>query len=79
VAVVRADVKDKTSGAILVHAGDRLHGRLTIFEEYTLKYWQVGAVGEALDPQWNVGVVFETIGNVTQPDFGTAHIAHAAG
>lgn len=61
VAVVRADVKDKNSGAILIHAGDRLHGRLTTFEEYILNYWKVGAVEDAPEPQWNVAMVFETI------------------
>lgn len=36
--IVRADVKDK--GAIVVRAGDRLHGHIAILEQYVLKYWQ---------------------------------------
>ncbi len=60
-AVVKSDVKDKTSSTVLVHAGDRLHGRIARFEEYTLPYEKVGAVREGIDPKWQVGIVFETL------------------
>jgi hypothetical protein len=59
VGIVRSDVKDK--GVVVIHAGDRVHGRLAILEQYLLKYWQVGGVEGAPDPRWNVGIVFETI------------------
>ncbi len=47
--VIRVTVKDKQNG-IVVHAGDRLHGRIAAIEEY-------------LSPQlrWNLAIAFETI------------------
>ena len=59
IGIVRSEVKDR--GAVLIHAGDRLHGRIALLEQYMLKYWQVGGVEGAPDPRWNVGIVFETI------------------
>jgi hypothetical protein len=49
VAVIRGTVKDKVNGMI-VHAGDRLHGRIASIEEY-------------LVPQhrWDIAIAFETI------------------
>jgi hypothetical protein len=47
--VVRTTVKDKQNG-IIVHAGDRLHGRIAAIEE-TL----------SPQPRWNLSIVFETI------------------
>lgn len=49
VGVIRTTVKDKQNG-IIVHAGDRLHGRIASIEEY-------------LSPQrrWDVAIAFETI------------------
>lgn len=49
VGVIRTTLKDKQNG-ILVHAGDRLHGRITSVEEYLL-------------PQhhWSLAIAFQTI------------------
>jgi hypothetical protein len=48
-AVIRTTVKDKQNG-IVVHAGDRLHGRIAAIEEYL-----------SPQPKWIVSVVFGTI------------------
>jgi hypothetical protein len=48
-AVIRTTVKDKQNG-IIVHAGDRLHGRIALIEEYMAPH-----------RQWNLAIVFETI------------------
>jgi hypothetical protein len=48
-AVIRTTVKDKQTG-IIVHAGDRLHGRIALIEQ-TL----------SPKPQWHIAVAFETI------------------
>lgn len=47
--VIRDTVKDKQKG-IIVHAGDRVHGRIAVIEQY-------------LSPgiRWNLAIVFETI------------------
>jgi hypothetical protein len=49
IGVIRGTVKDKQNG-IIVHAGDRLHGRITAIEEY---------MGPR--PRWNLAIAFETI------------------
>jgi hypothetical protein len=49
VGVIRTTVKDKQSGMI-VHAGDRLHGRIAALEEYLLP-----------ERRWNFAVVFQSI------------------
>ncbi len=48
-AVIRTTIKDKQAGNI-VHAGDRLHGRIALIEEYLTPR-----------PHWNITIVFETI------------------
>jgi len=47
--VIRTTVKDKQSG-IVVHAGDRVHGRIALIEEYL-----------APDIRWNLAIAFQTI------------------
>ena len=49
IGVVRTTVKDKHSG-LIVHVGDRLHGRIALIEE-TL----------SPTPVWNIAIAFETI------------------
>ena len=49
IGVIRTTVKDKQNG-IIVHAGDRLHGRIALIEEYMAPH-----------KQWNLAIVFETI------------------
>ena len=49
IGIIRTTVKDKQNG-VIVHAGDRLHGRIAAIEEYLLPHLQ-----------WNVAIVFETI------------------
>jgi hypothetical protein len=49
IGVIRTTLKDKQNG-IIVHAGDRLHGRIASIEEYLLPHLR-----------WNVAIVFETI------------------
>jgi len=49
IGVIRTTVKDKRSG-LIVHAGDRLHGRIALIEE-TL----------SPNPVWNIAIAFETI------------------
>ncbi len=49
IGVVRTTVKDKQNGMI-VHAGDRLHGRIVRIEQQLLP-----------EPMWNVAIVFQTI------------------
>lgn len=48
-AVIRTTVKDKQNG-IIVHAGDRLHGRIALIENYLAPL-----------KQWNLAIAFETI------------------
>lgn len=48
-AVIRTTVKDKQK-EIIIHAGDRLHGRIALIEQQLVP-----------QPRWNVAVVFETI------------------
>jgi hypothetical protein len=47
--VIRTTVKDKQK-EVVVHSGDRLHGRIALIEQH------LGA-----KPQWNVAIVFTTI------------------
>jgi hypothetical protein len=47
--VIRSTVKDKQNG-IVVRAGDRLHGRIALMEQYMTP-----------QPRWNLAVAFETI------------------
>lgn len=49
VGVIRATVKDKQNG-ILLHAGDRVHGRIALVEEYM-----------SPGPRWNLAIAMETI------------------
>ncbi len=49
VGVIRATVKDKQNG-ILMHAGDRVHGRIALIEEYM-----------SPGPRWNLAIAMETI------------------
>jgi hypothetical protein len=49
VGVIRATVKDKQNG-ILMHAGDRVHGRIALIEEYM-----------SPAPRWNLSIAMETI------------------
>jgi hypothetical protein len=49
VGVIRATVKDKQNG-ILMRAGDRVHGRIALIEEYT-----------SPGPKWNLAIAMETI------------------
>jgi hypothetical protein len=49
VGIVRSTVKNKQK-EIIVHSGDRLHGRIALIEQYL-----------APTPHWNVAIVFETI------------------
>jgi len=49
VGVIRATVKDKQNG-ILMHAGDRVHGRIALIEEYMSQ-----------GPRWNLAIAMETI------------------
>lgn len=49
VGVIRTTVKDKQNG-ILVHAGDRVHGRISLIEEYM-----------SPGPRWNLAIAMETI------------------
>ncbi|HEU5022313.1 MAG TPA: hypothetical protein VFT60_10490 [Bryobacteraceae bacterium] len=49
VGVIRSTVKNKQK-EIIVHSGDRLHGRIALIEEYLTP-----------KPHWNVAIVFETI------------------
>ena len=49
IGVVRSTVKNKQK-EIIVHSGDRLHGRIALIEQYL-----------APTPHWNVAIVFETI------------------
>lgn len=49
IGVIRTTVKDKRNG-VIVHAGDRLHGRIALIEE-TL----------SSTPVWNIAIAFETI------------------
>lgn len=48
-AVIRSTVKNKQK-EIIVHAGDRLHGRIALIEQYL-----------APSPHWNIAIAFETI------------------
>ncbi|HVW11837.1 MAG TPA: hypothetical protein VHC90_24815 [Bryobacteraceae bacterium] len=48
-AVIRTTVKNKQK-EIIVHAGDRLHGRIALIEQYL-----------APSPHWNIAIEFETI------------------
>jgi hypothetical protein len=47
--IIRSTVKNKQK-EIIVHSGDRLHGRIALIEQYL-----------APTPHWNVAIVFETI------------------
>jgi len=49
IGVVRATVKDRQNG-IIVHVGDRLHGRIASIEETF-----------SPQPRWNIAIAFETI------------------
>jgi len=49
VGVIRATVKDKQNG-VIVHAGDRVHGRIALIEEYM-----------SPGPRWNLAIAMETI------------------
>ena len=49
VGVIRATVKDKQNG-ILMRAGDRVHGRIALIEEYI-----------SPGPRWNLAIAMETI------------------
>jgi hypothetical protein len=49
VGVIRSTVKNKQK-EIIVHSGDRLHGRIALIEEYLTP-----------KPHWNIAIVFETI------------------
>jgi hypothetical protein len=49
IGVIRTTVKDKHSG-LIVHAGDRVHGRIALIEETF-----------SPNPVWNIAVAFETI------------------
>lgn len=49
VGVIRTTVKDKQNG-ILMHAGDRVHGRIALIEEYM-----------SPGPRWNLAIAMETI------------------
>jgi len=49
VGVIRATVKDKQNG-VLMHAGDRVHGRIALIEEYM-----------SPRPRWNLAIAMETI------------------
>ncbi len=49
VAVIRTTIKDKQNGTI-IHAGDRLHGRIALIEEYL-----------SPKPHWNIAITFQTI------------------
>jgi hypothetical protein len=49
IGVIRSTVKNKQK-EIIVHSGDRLHGRIALIEQYL-----------APTPRWNVAIVFETI------------------
>ncbi len=46
---IRNTIKDKQEG-VLIHAGDRLHGRIARIEQFT-----------GSDARWNVAIVWETI------------------
>ena len=48
IAVIRTTVKDKQAG-IIIHAGDRLHGRIVLIEQ------------NMSPSRWNIAVVFQTI------------------
>ncbi|HVY94407.1 MAG TPA: hypothetical protein VHA14_16715 [Bryobacteraceae bacterium] len=48
-AVIRSTVKNKQK-EVIVHAGDRLHGRIALLEQY---------LGSA--PHWNIAIAFESI------------------
>lgn len=49
IGVIRSTVKNKQK-EIIVHSGDRLHGRIALIEQYL-----------APTPHWNIAIVFETI------------------
>jgi hypothetical protein len=49
VGVIRSTVKDKQNG-ILMRAGDRVHGRIALIEEYM-----------SPEPRWNLAIAIETI------------------
>jgi hypothetical protein len=49
IGVIRSTVKNKQK-EIIVHSGDRLHGRIALIEQYLTP-----------TPHWNVAIVFETI------------------
>ena len=49
VGVIRTTVKDKQNG-VIVHTGDRVHGRISLIEEYP-----------GPQPTWNLAIVIETI------------------
>ena len=49
VGVIRATVKDKQNG-VLMRAGDRVHGRIALIEEYM-----------SPRPRWNLAIGMETI------------------
>lgn len=49
VGIIRTTVKDKQNG-VIVHSGDRLHGRIVAIEEYL-----------APERQWNLAIAFPTI------------------
>ena len=49
VGVIRTTVKDKQTG-LIVHAGDRIHGRIALIEQF-----------QQPQKRWNLAVVFETI------------------
>ncbi len=49
IGVIRSTVKNKQK-EIIVHSGDRLHGRIALIEQYL-----------APAPRWNIAIVFESI------------------
>jgi len=49
IGVIRTTVKDKQNG-VIIHAGDRIHGRIASLEEYLLP-----------QHQWNLTIAFQTI------------------
>ena len=49
IGVIRSTVKNKQK-EVIVHSGDRLHGRIALIEQYL-----------APTPHWNIAIVFETI------------------
>lgn len=49
IGVIRSTVKNKQK-EIIVHSGDRLHGRIALIEQYL-----------APTPHWNIAIVFESI------------------